>query len=104
MHMIQTRPAEPYAALLLELRDLVAPAARAVPSGARGRIFAALDMLRARAAPRDHIGLAENVAIATHRLEHALRAGDAVTEAALREELHEILDHWLETAVPATLQ
>lgn len=70
-----------------------------LPAGLSGTMFAAIDGLRRAAAPRDDVGLAERIAVAMHRLEWAIRSGDAAEQKRLRSELQLLGSQWLETPI-----
>ena len=76
---------------------------RAIPAGARGAIYAAIDGLRRSAAPAEHIAVAEGIAVAIHKLEWAVRNGDPAEEAAIRDELQGLGATWLQTPLRLTM-
>lgn len=76
--------------------------ARGIPVGSQGSLFAAIDGLRKAAAPSEHIVLAEQIAVAIHKLVWALRNGGNGEEAA-REELQALGASWLRIPVPSTV-
>jgi hypothetical protein len=67
------------------------------PAGLSATMGAALDGLRRIRAPRAEIGTAERIAIAMHRLEVAVRSGEATTQTELRVELRALRSEWLDT-------
>lgn len=79
-----------------QLLDELRPA-DVLPVGAMGRMFSALDFLRASRAPDDHITTAEKISVAMHRWELARRKSDRSTEETVREQLQELTENWLET-------
>ena len=76
---------------------------RGIPAGSRGAIYAAIDGLRRSAAPAEHISVAEGIAVAIHRLEWAVRNGDAAEETAIRDELQSLGATWLQTPLRLTM-
>lgn len=71
----------------------------ALPVGLAGALYSAIDRLRRIDAPRQDIGLAERISIAMHKLEWAVRGGDAAAQQALRAELQSLGSDWLETPI-----
>lgn len=67
-----------------------------VPLGAQGKIFNALDRLRAARAPRDRIDAVEKISVSIHRWELALRRRDVPGEQSVREQLNSLATNWIE--------
>lgn len=67
-----------------------------VPLGAQGKIFNALDKLRAARAPRDRIDAVEKISVSIHRWELALRRRDVPAEQSVREQLNSLATNWIE--------
>ena len=65
-----------------------------IPAGTRGRIFAAIDHLRAVGAPQMRIDAAGKIALAVHNLEWARLHQDADQEDALWHELDALAAEW----------
>tara|TARA_E500000305_G_scaffold106320_1_gene104783 strand:- start:621 stop:968 length:348 start_codon:yes stop_codon:yes gene_type:complete len=74
--------------------------AEILPVGAMGRMFSALDRLRASEAPGADIAIAESISVAMHRWDLARRKNDGDAEKTVREQLAELTQHWLDTSVP----
>ena len=64
------------------------------PVGALGKVFSALDNLRASRAPSKHIYAAERISLAMHRWEQALRKQDEEGEQTARQSLAMLTDEW----------
>lgn len=69
-----------------------------VPVGARGKIFSALDDLRATGACPKQIRMAEQIAVAMQRWELARRRQDEEVEKSVRETLNMLAVDWSETS------
>ncbi len=70
-----------------------------VPAGMTGAMFSAIDDLRRMQAPRADVTLAERISVAMHKLEWAIRSGDAAAQDALRAELQAMGSDWLDTPI-----
>jgi hypothetical protein len=70
-----------------------------LPAGLAGTMFLAIDGLRQLQAPREDVRLAECISVAMHKLEWAIRAGDAAGQQALRCELQGLGSAWLDTPI-----
>jgi hypothetical protein len=79
--------------------DEVCTAGR-MPAGGRGALFAAIDCLRRRSAPVDHVRAAESISLALHHLESALRDGDSIRQEAARAQLRLLGADWLRSRLP----
>jgi hypothetical protein len=73
--------------------------ARTVPPGARGRLYSAIDGLRSKAAPAEHVALAERIAVALHRFEWALRNRDEAEIELVQRDLQIAGADWLQTPI-----
>lgn len=70
-----------------------------ISAGTSRSIFAAIDHLKASAAPADQVRRAEDIAIQIHRLQWALQQrDDAASEAALGS-LKELAVDWINTRI-----
>ena len=68
--------------------------AERVPLGAQGKIFNALDRLRAARAPRDRIDAVEKISVSIYRWELALRRKDVPGEHSILEQLNALAADW----------
>lgn len=68
-----------------------------VPVGTRATIHFAVDDLKRVRAPAAHVGTAEAIALALHKLEWAVRNGDRAEHEAARDELRLLGASWLQT-------
>ena len=69
-------------------------------AGATGALFSAIDGLRASAAPREHIALAERIAVTLHKLGWAVLQKRVDEVEAQREQLQRLGTEWLNAPVP----
>ena len=70
-----------------------------ISAGTSRSIFAAIDNLKASAAPPDQVRRAEDIAIQIHRLQWALQQrDDAASEAALSS-LKDLAADWINTRI-----
>ena len=74
-------------------------ASRAVPPGARGAMFSAVDQLRASASNVDDLARAERISLEIHRLELGLRASDEQAVASARNALKSLAVSWLDARI-----
>lgn len=68
--------------------------AQVVPAGVRGRVFSAIDTLRAFRAPAQRVTIAEDISIAVHKWELARKSGNVSAEKEVRERLNALADDW----------
>jgi hypothetical protein len=71
-----------------------------IPAGGRGAMFAAIDGLRRRSAPADHVGAAERIAVALHQFDWAVRDQDEARKVAACETLKGLGEDWLRSQLP----
>ena len=88
----------PYSIIYQVLDDL--QTLDTVPSATRGKLYFALDSLRASKAPAAHIATAERISVAMHRQDLARRKRDKAAEQWVRDELATLNADWLETRLP----
>ncbi|HEX8444683.1 MAG TPA: hypothetical protein VF631_13660 [Allosphingosinicella sp.] len=69
------------------------------PAGLTGAMFSAIDDLRRMQAPRADVTLAERISVAMHKLEWAIRSGDAAVQEEIRAELQALGSDWLDTPI-----
>jgi hypothetical protein len=69
--------------------------ASCVPAGARASLFEVVDELRAAAGATEEARRAEQISIEIHKLEWALRQGDADAAQASREQLKTLATEWI---------
>ncbi len=95
--MPTTDPNSAYMSVYMVVKELCAT--EAVPTGLTGTMYSALDQLRDMQAPRSDVSLAERISVTMHRLEWAIRSGDAPEQARFRAELEALGSDWLETPI-----
>jgi hypothetical protein len=71
-----------------------------VPPGSRGALFSAIDTLRLRSAPADHVVAAERIAVALHQLDGARNDRDAQREQTMRQTLNVLGEDWMTARMP----
>jgi hypothetical protein len=71
-----------------------------VAPGSRGALFAAIDALRLRSAPAEHVTAAERIAVALHQLDGARHDGDLPREQAMRQTLNVLSEDWMISRMP----
>jgi hypothetical protein len=69
--------------------------ASCIPAGARAALFEVVDELRAASGATDEARRAEQISIEIHKLEWALRQGDAQAAEAVREQLKLLAAEWI---------
>ncbi|MFL6736165.1 MAG: hypothetical protein ACJ8F4_03795 [Sphingomonas sp.] len=70
-----------------------------VPRGARAAMFAVVDKLRAATAAEEDIRRAERISVEMHKLEWALRRGDAAGTNSAHEQLKALAAEWINTRI-----
>ena len=88
----------PYSVIYQVLDDL--RTCQTVPAATRGRMYSALDSLRASRAPAEHIAVAERISVAMHRWDLARRNRDKEAEQSVRDQLSFLTADWLATRLP----
>ncbi|WP_338242760.1 hypothetical protein [Aurantiacibacter hainanensis] len=71
-----------------------------LPVGSLGRMFAAVDALRAASAPSQDVSIAGRISVAMLRWERSRRRDASHGEEAFRAQLAELTSEWLETRLP----
>jgi hypothetical protein len=74
-------------------------ASRAVPPGARGAMFSAVDKLRANPSDVADLARAERISLEIHRLELGLRGGDENAVTLARTALKALAISWLNARI-----
>jgi hypothetical protein len=95
--MPSTDPNSAYMSVYMVVKELCS--GHSVPIGLAGTMYSALDQLRDMAAPRTDISLAERISVTMHKLEWAIRSGDAGDQVRLRAELEALGADWLDTPI-----
>jgi hypothetical protein len=72
---------------------------KCVPAGARAAMFAVIDELRAATAGGEDVRRAERISVEMHKLEWALRRGDAPAMQAVHVELKALAAEWISTRI-----
>jgi len=65
-----------------------------------GSLFAAIDSLRLRSAPAEHVTAAERIAVALHQLDGARHDRDLPREQAMRQTLNVLGEDWITSRMP----
>jgi hypothetical protein len=76
-------------------------AGESVPPGVRGAMFAVIDDLRANSAVAEDARRAEQISVEIHKLEWALRQGDADAAKTARETLKGLAADWINRRICA---
>jgi hypothetical protein len=71
-----------------------------VAPGSRGALFAAIDALRLRSAPTEHVTAAERIAVALHQFDGARHDRDLTREQAVRQTLNVLSEDWTTARMP----
>jgi hypothetical protein len=95
--MPTTDPNSAYMSVYMVVKELCS--GHSVPTGLTGTMFSALDQLRDMAAPRSDVSLAERISVTMHKLEWAIRSGEAAEQTRLRGELEMLGADWLNTPI-----
>jgi hypothetical protein len=95
--MPTTDPNSAYMSVYMVVKELCS--GHSVPAGLAGTMYSALDQLRGMAAPRSDVSLAERISVTMHRLEWAIRSGDAADQARFRAELEALGEDWMDTPI-----
>jgi hypothetical protein len=74
-------------------------AQRCVPTGARAAMFTVVDELRAAVGDVEEIRRAERISVEMHKLEWALRHGDAPATQAAHDRLKALAAEWIDTRI-----
>ena len=71
-----------------------------LPVGALGRMFAAVDTMRAMSAPPRDVAIAEDISVAMLRWEGSRRRDAGLGEKVFRDRLAALTSDWMETRLP----
>ena len=74
-----------------------------LPVGALGRMFAAVDTMRATSAPSRDVAIAEDISVAMLRWERSRRRDASLGEKVFRDRLAGLTSDWLETRLPQSV-
>ena len=85
-------------ALVYQVLDEVL-AGGSVPPGVRGAMFSVIDDLRANSGVAEDARRAEQISVEIHKLEWALRQGDAAAAATARDALKGLAADWINTRI-----
>lgn len=72
---------------------------KSIPAGARAALFDVVDELRSMAGDASQVRRAEQISIEIHKLEWALRRGDAFAADASRQQLRSHAAEWINTRI-----
>lgn len=72
---------------------------KCVPAGARAAMFSVIDELRAATAGGEDVRRAERISVEMHKLEWALRLGEAPATEAAHMQLKALAAEWISTRI-----
>jgi len=72
---------------------------KCVPASARAAMFAVVDELRSATTGGEDVRRAERISVEMHKLEWALRRGDAPATQASHEALKALAAEWIDTRI-----
>lgn len=72
---------------------------RVISTGTSRSLFAAIDELKASAAPAEQVRRAEDIAIQLHRLQWALQQRDDAASSAALQSLKDLAGDWIDTRI-----
>lgn len=90
-HEVRLAHKDAYAEIYDVVSDAAGSLSPALPTGAQGRLWLALDQLRACNAPTEDIEFAQNISVTLHVASHALRHSRRGGTRALQQNLSHYL-------------